>query len=44
MYKVEQIKGEVVPDDYAYISEIYGNKITFSSCLRDYELYKELFW
>lgn len=44
MYKVEQTKDEVALDDYAYISEIYGNKNSFSSYLRDYELYKEMFW
>jgi len=44
LYKIEQTKGELVTDDYAHVSEIYGNKNSFGSYSRDYELYKEVFW
>jgi len=44
LYKIERTKGELVTDDYAYVSEIYGNKNSFGSYLRDYELYKDVFW
>ena len=44
LYQSEQIKGELVTEDYNVVSEIYDNKNTYSSYLREYELYKELFW
>ena len=44
LYKIELTKGELVTDDYAHVSDIYGNKNTFGSYLRDYELYKDVFW
>ena len=44
MYKIEQTKGELVIDDYAYVSDVYGNNNTFSSYSRDFELYKDVFW
>jgi len=44
LYRIERTKGELVTDDYAYVSEIYGNKNSYSSYLRDYELYKDVFW
>jgi hypothetical protein len=44
MYKIELLKGVLMQDDFECISEIYGNKVAFSSYLRDYELYKEIFW
>ena len=44
LYQIERIKGNIVSDDYKYVSEVYGNKNSYSSYLRDYELYKELFW
>jgi len=44
LYQIEKTKGDLVADDYSYVSEIYGNKNTFSSYLRDYDLYKEIFW
>lgn len=44
MYKIELTKGALVLDDYAYISDLFGNKNTYSAYSRDYELYKEVFW
>jgi hypothetical protein len=44
LYKTELTKGELVTDDYYHVSEIYGNKNCYSSYLRDYELYKDVFW
>ena len=44
MYKIEAIKGGIVSDDFKEVSRVYGNKNTFSSYLRDYEMYKEIFW
>ena len=44
LYLVEKTKGSLVSDDYATISEVYGNKIGVSTFFRDYELYKEVFW
>ena len=44
LYQIEQTKGSLVSDDYASISEAYGNKTGFSTFLREYELYKEVFW
>ena len=44
LYETEVVKGSIVSDDFAYISEIFNNKNTYSSYLRDYELYKKIFW
>jgi hypothetical protein len=44
LYNIEQQKGGLVADDFAYLSEIYDNKNSYSSYTRDYELYKLLFW
>lgn len=44
MYKIEQTKGEIVSDDYAYVSDVYGNRNSFSSYSRDFELFKNVFW
>jgi len=44
MYKIEQTKGSMVADDYVYVSDVYGNKNSFSSYSNDFELYKNVFW
>lgn len=44
LYQIEQTKGSIIKDDYTFISEAYGNNIAFNSFMRDYELYKEVFW
>ena len=44
LYKIEQLKGDIVPDDFLHVSEVYGNKNSYSSYSMDYELYKGIFW
>ena len=44
LYEIEYIKGDVTSDDFKEVSEVYGNKNTYSSYVHDYELYKEVFW
>ena len=44
LYQIEQTKGSIVNDDYTSISEVYGNKTYFGNFMREYELYKEVFW
>jgi len=44
MYQIEQAKGSIISDDYLKIRDDYGHKIAFSSFMKDYELYKEIFW
>jgi len=44
LYQIEEIKGSLVRDDYLAVSEIYGNNAEFGTFLREYELYKEVFW
>ena len=42
LHNLEQLKGDLVTDDFIHVSEVYGNKNSFSSYARDYELYKNI--
>ena len=44
LYQIEQKKGSVLLEDYNAVCDVYGSKINYSTFLKDYELYKDVFW
>ena len=44
LYKIEQIKGALIKDDYDSVAEVYNYSIAYSTFMRDYEIYKDVFW
>lgn len=44
LWQVEQVRGNITSDDFAMVSEVYDNKNSYASYLKDYELYKDIFW